>query len=115
MGLGGAGSVRGASERIISGDRGLAVSAELTSPELAKGLRLVGFVDAGWLRSLNTARQFLWQASARPVGQRRAWSRYGRHPQPQRDGVVSLPVPAPQKVAHRLRSPRPATTNCMSA
>ena len=54
MGLGGVGSVRGTSERIISGDRGLAVSAELTTPEVAKGLRLLGFVDAGWLRSLNT-------------------------------------------------------------
>ncbi|WP_395667466.1 ShlB/FhaC/HecB family hemolysin secretion/activation protein [Rhodoferax sp.] len=54
MGLGGVGSVRGASERVLSGDRGLAVSAELTTPEVAKGLRFLGFVDAGWLRSLNT-------------------------------------------------------------
>ena len=54
IGLGGVGSVRGASERILSGDRGLSVSAELTTPEIAKGLRLLGFVDAGWLRNLNT-------------------------------------------------------------
>ena len=55
FGVGGASSVRGAGERILSGDSGVAVSWELTSPELTQGLRLLGFVDAGWLASNNTA------------------------------------------------------------
>jgi hemolysin activation/secretion protein len=49
MGLGGVASVRGAPDRAISGDRGLQASLELNTPELAPGLRLTGFVDAGWL------------------------------------------------------------------
>jgi hemolysin activation/secretion protein len=49
MGLGGVGSLRGAPDRAISGDGGLQSSLEITSPELAKGLRFTGFVDAGWL------------------------------------------------------------------
>lgn len=50
FGLGGAGSVRGTeSERPIAGDRGLSASIEVTTPELAPGLRFVGFFDAGWL------------------------------------------------------------------
>ena len=55
FGVGGASSVRGAGERVLSGDSGVAVSWELTSPELKQGLRLLGFVDAGWLASNNTA------------------------------------------------------------
>ena len=43
FGLGGLGSVRGTrEERPISGDRGFAGSAEVTSPALAQGLRLLG-------------------------------------------------------------------------
>lgn len=54
FGLGGVSSVRGAkSERPISGDRGVSVSLEVTSPELATGLRAVGFLDAGWLGNNN--------------------------------------------------------------
>jgi hemolysin activation/secretion protein len=49
LGLGGTGSLRGAPDRAISGDGGLLSSFELTSPELTKGLRLLGFIDAGWL------------------------------------------------------------------
>jgi hemolysin activation/secretion protein len=49
FGLGGASSVRGTGERPISGDNGLLFSTELTSQELLPGLRLLGFVDAGWL------------------------------------------------------------------
>lgn len=51
FGLGGASNVRGSTERPISGDRGWFTSWELNTPELAPGLRLVGFVDAGWLRN----------------------------------------------------------------
>lgn len=53
FGLGGAGNVRGTTERPISGDRGLFTSWELNTPELHPGLRLLGFVDAGWLRNNN--------------------------------------------------------------
>lgn len=49
LGLGGTSSLRGAPDRAISGDGGLLTSLELTTPELGKGLRLSGFVDAGWL------------------------------------------------------------------
>ncbi|MGV3573357.1 MAG: ShlB/FhaC/HecB family hemolysin secretion/activation protein [Ramlibacter sp.] len=50
FGLGGLGSVRGTDiERPISGDSGLSGSFEVNTPELAPNLRLLGFVDAGWL------------------------------------------------------------------
>ena len=50
FGLGGLGSVRGtAIDRPITGDKGVAGSLEITTPELANGLRLLGFIDAGWL------------------------------------------------------------------
>lgn len=49
FGLGGATSVRGTGERALSADRGVMASAELLSAELNPGLRLAGFVDAGWL------------------------------------------------------------------
>ena len=54
FGLGGSGSVRGtAIERPVSADKGLAGSIELGTPELAPGLRLFGFADAGWLWNNN--------------------------------------------------------------
>lgn len=50
FGLGGLGSVRGTGiERPISGDKGLSATFEVTTPEMMPGLRLLGFVDAGWL------------------------------------------------------------------
>jgi hemolysin activation/secretion protein len=55
FGLGGASSVRGVGERVVSGDRGASLTTELTTPEVYKGLRLLGFVDAGWLTSVNTS------------------------------------------------------------
>lgn len=53
FGLGGATSIRGTGERPISGDKGLLATLEVTTPDLQPGLRLVGFVDAGWLRNNN--------------------------------------------------------------
>ena len=53
FGLGGSTSVRGTGERPISGDSGFLLSTELTSRELAPGLRLLGFIDAGWLSNRN--------------------------------------------------------------
>jgi hemolysin activation/secretion protein len=50
FGLGGTGSVRGTEvERPLSADKGISASAEVTTPELAPGLRVLGFVDAGWV------------------------------------------------------------------
>lgn len=52
IGLGGLTSVRGTTiERPLSADKGLTTSLELTTPELATGLRAVGFLDAGWVRN----------------------------------------------------------------
>jgi hemolysin activation/secretion protein len=53
FGLGGATSVRGTGERVLSADNGMQLSAELTTRELAPGLRLLGFVDVGWLGNRN--------------------------------------------------------------
>lgn len=50
FGLGGLGSLRGTStDRPISGDKGLSATVELMTPEFVSGLRLLGFIDAGWL------------------------------------------------------------------
>ncbi len=57
MGLGGVSSLRGAPDRAITGDSGLQTSLEINSPELGKGLRVLGFVDAGWLSNRNADNQ----------------------------------------------------------
>ncbi|HSH90276.1 MAG TPA: ShlB/FhaC/HecB family hemolysin secretion/activation protein [Ramlibacter sp.] len=50
FGLGGLGSVRGTDiDRPITGDKGISGTFEVLTPELVQGLRLLGFVDAGWL------------------------------------------------------------------
>jgi hemolysin activation/secretion protein len=50
FGLGGLGSVRGTDiDRPITGDSGLAATVEVQTPDLAQGLRLLGFVDGGLL------------------------------------------------------------------
>jgi hemolysin activation/secretion protein len=51
FGLGGASSVRGTGERPVAGDKGLLASLELTTPALRAGLRLLGFIDTGWLNN----------------------------------------------------------------
>jgi len=52
FGIGGVTSVRGTElERPVTGDKGVSATLELTSPELAPGLRLLGFVDAGYVRN----------------------------------------------------------------
>lgn len=53
FGLGGASSVRGTGERPLAGDSGLFTSVEISTQELMPGLRLLGFVDAGWLANNN--------------------------------------------------------------
>ncbi|MBU3738236.1 MAG: ShlB/FhaC/HecB family hemolysin secretion/activation protein [Rhodoferax sp.] len=54
FGIGGSTSVRGTGERPLSGDSGLSATVEISTPELAPGLRLLGFVDGGWLTSRST-------------------------------------------------------------
>ena len=50
FGLGGIGSVRGTrTDRPVTGDKGVAATFEVTTPELRPALRLVAFADAGWL------------------------------------------------------------------
>ena len=53
FGLGGAASIRGTGERPISGDRGVSATLEISTPDVLSGLRLIGFVDTGWLRNNN--------------------------------------------------------------
>jgi hemolysin activation/secretion protein len=54
FGLGGLSSVRGTDiERPISGDKGIAATFEVTTPELVSGLRALGFVDAGYITNNN--------------------------------------------------------------
>ena len=53
FGLGGVTSVRGSAERVVAGDSGYMLSTELTTREVLPGLRLLGFVDAGWLSNKN--------------------------------------------------------------
>jgi hemolysin activation/secretion protein len=55
FGLGGAASVRGTGERVLAGDSGVLASLELSGPELLPGLRLMGFVDGGWLGNNHAA------------------------------------------------------------
>lgn len=52
FGIGGLGSVRGTDlERPVTGDSGLQGTLEVTTPEVLAGLRLLGFVDAGYVRN----------------------------------------------------------------
>jgi hemolysin activation/secretion protein len=53
FGLGGVSSLRGATDRVLIGDSGLASSLEITSPAIAQGLRISAFIDAGWLKSVD--------------------------------------------------------------
>lgn len=57
LGLGGTNSLRGAPDRAISGDGGAHSSLEITTPEITKGLRLLGFADAGWLGNYSADNQ----------------------------------------------------------
>ena len=51
FGIGGATSVRGTGERPLAADSGLFSTVELSSSELAPGVRALGFVDGGWLHN----------------------------------------------------------------
>lgn len=49
FGLGGAASIRGAEERAVTGDSGIAGTVEIYTPEIYTGLRLLGFSDNGYI------------------------------------------------------------------
>jgi hemolysin activation/secretion protein len=52
FGIGGMTSVRGTElERPVTGDKGVSATFELTTPEVATGLRFLGFIDAGYVRN----------------------------------------------------------------
>lgn len=51
FGLGGASGVRGFEEREGTGDQGMLGSVELMSPQIAEGLRVLVFTDAGQVRN----------------------------------------------------------------
>jgi hemolysin activation/secretion protein len=52
FGIGGIGSVRGTElERPVTGDKGISGTLELSTPEMEPGWRLLGFVDAGYVRN----------------------------------------------------------------
>jgi len=57
FGVGGVGSVRGYEERAATGDKGLRGSLEVWTPSapFLANLRMIGFVDAGYVKSLKTA------------------------------------------------------------
>jgi hemolysin activation/secretion protein len=48
FGVGGAYSVRGYHERIVSGDSGIAASLEVWTPPIKYDIRIIGFLDAGY-------------------------------------------------------------------
>lgn len=50
FGIGGVRSVRGFDEREVTGDTGQQISTEVWTPSLPYNLRLVGFLDAGYVR-----------------------------------------------------------------
>lgn len=56
FGLGGVGSVRGVPDRVLYGDSGYALTLEVSTPELATGLRVLAFADGGALSSHVTDR-----------------------------------------------------------
>jgi hemolysin activation/secretion protein len=79
FGLGGAASIRGAEERAVTGDSGVAATLEIYTPELYTGLRLLGFSDNGYierhdaqpgetshetLQSVGFGLRFSWQNAA---------------------------------------------------
>jgi hemolysin activation/secretion protein len=51
FGIGGAASVRGFDERELTGDDGWRMSAELYTPPIYFGARLLAFLDSGWVKS----------------------------------------------------------------
>ena len=52
FGIGGYASIRGFEERGVTGDRGLRVSLEALSPPVIDNLRLLAFVDSGFIKTV---------------------------------------------------------------
>ncbi len=55
FGVGGINSVRGFEERAISGDRGVRFSLEAWTPPLKYNIRLLGFMDSGYIRIVDAS------------------------------------------------------------
>ena len=52
FGLGGSSSIRGTRERALAGDKGLLISAEVSTPDLGRGAKLAAFTDWGQVRDI---------------------------------------------------------------
>lgn len=72
FGVGGAQSVRGLNERVLSGDSGVQASVELWSPPVLENTRMVVFYDYGEIRRHNDA--LMSNASASSIGLGLRWS-----------------------------------------
>lgn len=55
FGIGGNNSVRGFEERAVTGDRGVRASLEAWTPPLLYNVRLLGFLDTGYVKTLEAA------------------------------------------------------------
>lgn len=77
FGLGGAQGLRGLEEREGTGDRGHLATLELTTPQLAEGLRALAFMDTGraHLRAAGGAAAATAHATSFGVGVRWQWRR----------------------------------------
>ena len=53
FGVGGVNSVRGFEERAVSGDRGVRFSLEAWTPPLKYNIRLLGFMDSGYMKKVD--------------------------------------------------------------
>lgn len=76
FGIGGAQSVRGLEERVLSGDTGMQASLEFLTPPLAEGLRAMVFYDFGEIRRYNDL--VLSSATASSLGFGLRWA-LGNH------------------------------------
>ncbi len=55
FGVGGVNSVRGFEERAVSGDRGVRFTTEVWTPPLPYNIRLLGFLDSGYVKTVDAA------------------------------------------------------------
>jgi hemolysin activation/secretion protein len=70
FGIGGAQSIRGLNERVLSGDTGFQASVEVWTPPVAENTRLLAFYDRGQVRNHNDILRAVASASSFGVGVR---------------------------------------------
>ena len=77
FGIGGVDSVRGIGERALTGDRATMFSVEVWAPAVVRGLRLLGFLDAGRIDQSNALAGEIDDTSVvtAGIGARWAWGR----------------------------------------